>query len=183
MLLKDYIQKCLIDDEFSSYWSIELDKIVGEEPTYEFESLTTSEALSVLEADSLDTIIKNKGIHSGIKAQTSIEFYEKNNKCQVADFLDSIYDEKLKAKTLLNIVNLSMAGRNARPPLSKYIDDGMYELRSKQSNNITRIFYFFVVGNKIVLTNGYIKKDQKLDKEEFERAKKYRNEYLRRRKH
>ncbi len=47
-------------------------------------------------------------------------------------------------------------------------------------NDITRIFYFFVIGQKIILTNGFVKKTQKTPKSEIELAKKYRNDYLNR---
>lgn len=36
----------------------------------------------------------------------------------------------------------------------------------------------FVVGNKAVLTNGFIKKTQKTPRAEIEIAKKYKNDYL-----
>ena len=45
---------------------------------------------------------------------------------------------------------------------------------------LTRIFYFFVVGNKAILTNGYIKKSQKMNSREFRKAKKYMSEYMKR---
>lgn len=48
----------------------------------------------------------------------------------------------------------------------------------KVGNDITRIFYFFVIGQKIILTNGFIKKTQKTPKAEIALAKKYRNDYL-----
>ena len=129
----------------------------------------------------LDSIIQNKGIKStDSNPTTDIEFYETNGKCSVKDFIVDISDEKLKEKTVKNIYQLSVEDKNARPPLSRYIEDGIFELRSKQSSNIDRIFYFFVIGNKIVMTNGYIKKSQELDKKEFEKAKRYMNEYLRR---
>ncbi|WP_367949861.1 type II toxin-antitoxin system RelE/ParE family toxin [uncultured Ruminococcus sp.] len=56
----------------------------------------------------------------------------------------------------------------------------MFEIRNKVGNDITRIFYFFVIGQKIILTNGFIKKTQKTPKTEIALAKKYRNNYLNR---
>lgn len=85
----------------------------------------------------------------------------------------------LKAKTLKNILELSIKGSEAKPPLSKYIDEGIFKLRTKQGSNIDRIFYFFIFGNKIIMTNGHIKKSQKLDEQEFKRAKIYRDDYMR----
>ena len=45
-------------------------------------------------------------------------------------------------------------------------------------SDISRVMYFFVVGRKAILTNGFIKKTQKTPKEEIERAKRYRADYL-----
>ena len=39
------------------------------------------------------------------------------------------------------------------------------------------IFYFFIKDNKIILTNGYIKKQNKLDSNEFSKAVKYKEDY------
>ena len=125
-------------------------------------------------------LISNKGIKYTDKSGTDIEFYEFSGKCPVEEFLNDISNKKLKVKTVENIVNLSKLGNNARPPLSKYVDDGIYELRTKFGKDLTRVFYFFVFGNKIILTNGYIKDQKKMDTTEFDRAKKYMNEYIRR---
>ena len=43
---------------------------------------------------------------------------------------------------------------------------------------LLKLAHFFIVGKKVVLTNGFIKKTQKTPKEELERAKQYRAEYL-----
>jgi len=54
------------------------------------------------------------------------------------------------------------------------------ELRISAGNNISRILYFFIVGNTAILTNGFIKKTQKTPPIEIERAKQYRADYMRR---
>ena len=117
-------------------------------------------------------LIKNKGV------KNELEFVEVNKDCPMIDFLDTIEDEKLKSKTIRNIYLLADLKNNARPPLSEYIGEGIFELRTKFSSNITRAFYFFIWGNKIIMTNGYIKKSQKLDKNEFNKAKKLMDNYL-----
>jgi len=38
--------------------------------------------------------------------------------------------------------------------------------------------YFFYIGQKIILTNGFIKKTQKTPKSEIELAKKYRHDFV-----
>ena len=75
---------------------------------------------------------------------------------------------------------LSKNGPDLRKPYSEHLVDGIFELRAKVGTNISRVLYFFVIGKKIVITNGFIKKSQKAPKSEIELAKKYRNEYLNR---
>lgn len=107
-----------------------------------------------------------------------IIFY-KNDKGEkpVEDFLDSLSD-KMKAKMLLSIRIVREKGYQTRMPYSEELEDGIFELRAKVGSDISRVLYFFVVGRKIILTNGFIKKTQKTPKSEIELAKKYRADYL-----
>lgn len=107
-----------------------------------------------------------------------IIFYETDNgEKPVKDFLDSL-DVKMRAKMLLSVRIVREKGYQARMPYSEELEDGIFELRAKLGSDISRVLYFFVVGRKIVLTNGFIKKTQKTPKSEIERAKKYRADYL-----
>jgi phage-related protein len=109
-----------------------------------------------------------------------IIFYDsEDGKCPVQEFLDSL-EPKLLAKTLRTIDLLEHNGPQLREPYSKMLEDGIFELRTKQSSDITRVFYFFFVGKKIVLTNGFVKKSQKTPKAEKELARKYKADYERR---
>lgn len=122
---------------------------------------------------------KNYTINEELKFN-NVEFFEDEQiGCPVEEFLNSIEDKKLKVKTIRNIAILNEKGDTLTKPLIDYVDDGIWELRTQQSNNITRIFYFFIFGGKIVMTNGYIKKSQKMDANEFKKAKKYRDIYSR----
>lgn len=71
-------------------------------------------------------------------------------------------------------------GTRLREPYSKKLEDGIFELRIQQGNNRLRVLYFFIQGNNIVLTNGFVKKTQRTPKKEMEKAKKYRNAFLER---
>lgn len=86
----------------------------------------------------------------------------------------------MQAKIFKNLELLEIRGNELREPFSKHIEDGIFEIRNKVGNDINRIFYFFVIGQKIILTNGFIKKTQKTPKAEIALAKKYRNDYLNR---
>lgn len=74
-------------------------------------------------------------------------------------------------------LNYLLKGNELREPYSKSLSDGIFEIRAIQGNNIARVLYFFVVGKKIILTNGFVKKTQKTPDGEIELAKKYRADY------
>ena len=83
-----------------------------------------------------------------------------DGRCPVQELLDSL-EPKLLAKTLRTIDLLEMNGPLLREPYSKPLENGIFELRTKQGSDITRVLYFFIVGKKAVLTNGFIKKHRR----------------------
>ena len=73
----------------------------------------------------------------------NVEFYTKSNGEKPAkDFLLSL-DEKMKVKAFGIVELLQEYGNQLREPYSKPLEDGIFELRIKVGNNITRVFYFF----------------------------------------
>lgn len=109
-----------------------------------------------------------------------VEFYTLPDGTKpVAEFLDSL-DDKMRAKALYSLSILEEYGNQLREPYSKPIEDGLFELRVKFASDITRIFYFFVVGNRIVVANGFVKKSMKTPRGEIDRAKRYKADYERR---
>ena len=86
-----------------------------------------------------------------------VEFFEKSDGTFPAEEFILSQDVKMQAK-LFRLLEL-------------------FEIRAKQGNNITRVLYFFVIGRKIILTNGFTKKTQKTPPGEIELSKKYRSEY------
>ena len=112
-----------------------------------------------------------------LKMNIEVDFYELPDGTEpVREFLNSL-DIKMRAKMYREIDLLVMNGPELREPHSQHLDDGIFELRAKQSNNISRVLYFFFVGKKAVLTNGFVKKTMKTPKREIELAKKYRKDY------
>ena len=106
-----------------------------------------------------------------------VDFYELPDGTEpVRDFLESL-DQKMKAKMFREIDLLAANGPELREPHSKHIEDGIFELRAKQGSDISRVLYFFFVGRKAILTNGFIKKTMKTPKDQIDLAKKYRQEY------
>ena len=111
-------------------------------------------------------------------SEYSVEFYAKSNGEEpVREFLLDL-DPKMRAKMVREIGLLETNGPTLREPDSRPLGDGIFELRAKLSSNITRVLYFFYVGKKIILTNGFVKKTQKTPTREIDIAKKYRDDYL-----
>ena len=109
-----------------------------------------------------------------------IEMYEKEDgSCPVVEFLDEL-EPKMWAKVTRNIDVLSDHNLNLREPLVKPVENGIFELRTQSGNNIARVFYFFFVGKKIILTNGFIKKTQKTPRKYIELALAYKTDYIQR---
>lgn len=89
---------------------------------------------------------------------------------------------KMNQKIYRTIDLLEAVGPQLRMPYSRHLDDGIFELRVELGSDITRVLYFFVVNKKVVLTHGFVKKTQKTPLSEITRAKKYREDYLKRNK-
>ena len=107
-----------------------------------------------------------------------IEFYSsEDGREPVAEFLDSL-DSKMSAKLVGLMEILEEKGTELRMPYSEHLEDGIFELRCKQGSNIIRVMYFFYVGRKIVVTNGFVKKTQKTPAYEIEKAKHIMSEYF-----
>lgn len=112
-----------------------------------------------------------------------VEFYRlQNGTAPVETFLDSL-NPKMRNKAVRSLELLEEFGNTLREPNSKAMGDGLFELRIKFSSDITRIFYFFYVENKIILTNGFVKKTPKTPPAQLELARKYKADYERRHSH
>ena len=100
-------------------------------------------------------------------------------KCPVTEFIDSL-PQILQAKAVRDLDILMERGHRLREPFSKHLRDGMFELRIQASGDAARIFYFFFVGENIVLVDGFVKKTQKTPQGELEKALRYKTDYERR---
>ena len=110
----------------------------------------------------------------------SLEFYETaKGKSPVKDFIRSL-SAKGKAKFFQISGLLEESGPEVRMPCSRYLEDGIFEVRIIVGNESSRILYFFMEGQKIIFTNGFMKKTQKAPRKEIETAIRYRADYLRR---
>ncbi|MBN1758716.1 MAG: type II toxin-antitoxin system RelE/ParE family toxin [Chitinispirillaceae bacterium] len=75
---------------------------------------------------------------------------------------------------------LNLFGFRLSEPHSKTLNnaEGLKELRVKVAVDICRIFYFHHKKRLYVCTSGYIKKTDKTDKQEIQRALQIRNDFV-----
>lgn len=109
-----------------------------------------------------------------------IKFFKKEDGTKpLGAFIKSL-DAKLRAKVVTELELLEEYGNLAREPLSKPLDDGIFEVRTIEGNNIVRILYFFDEDRIILATNGFMKKTRKTPQSEIDLAKKRRLDYQQR---
>lgn len=71
---------------------------------------------------------------------------------------------------------------NHRQPITKQIEEGLYELRSGHKD-ITRVLWFFFSGSRIVLVHGLVKKTDRIPRADLAKALARRADYIRRHSH
>ena len=111
-----------------------------------------------------------------------LEFYTKENgEVPFEEFLKTL-DKKLIAKVFRDLDLLRKNGKDLHRPYSAFLRDGLFELRTQLGTNSVRSIYFFMMGSKIIIANAFLKKTNKVPNAEIERALRYKNDYLRRKK-
>ena len=58
----------------------------------------------------------------------------------------------MQAKMVQMMELLEEKGTDLREPYTKPLGDGIFELRCRQSSNISRALFFFFLGGKIIIT-------------------------------
>lgn len=76
------------------------------------------------------------------------EFYRKKDGSEPAKEFIISANLKMQAKIARTITALQENGPELREPYSKYLNDGIFELRAKVGSDITRVLYFFYVGKR-----------------------------------
>ena len=112
--------------------------------------------------------------------QFSVRFYhDAHGNKPVLAFLEDLRKQNhiLHKLVVAGIKKLEASERHG-PPLTQLVDqrDMLFELRVGDKN-IARVFFFFQQGQQIILTNGYVKKKQKIDSGELERARAYKKDW------
>ena len=111
-----------------------------------------------------------------------IEYVELDNKKPFEEFTNSL-SVKERAKLIFNMDRF-LERKNLNLPmtrsLSKYLEDGIFELRIFFPDKTARMLYYYEKEGKIIITHGFIKKTQKTSRKEIEYAKQLRKDYNRR---
>lgn len=89
----------------------------------------------------------------------------------VLAFLEGL-DKKHKAQAFALIQMLTERGGAMRPPQSKLVETGLFELRGHQ----VRIFFIFLSGHRIVLLDGIVKKQDEIPARDLKRIRAMRAE-------
>lgn len=104
-------------------------------------------------------------------------FYRKESGVEpIRKFLDAL-PLSLRSKAVRDLNVLKESGTKLRLPYSRYLRDGLFELRIQTKGDDARIFYFFFSGSRIVVTNGFVKKTQKTPSREIKRALRYKKDW------
>ena len=107
-------------------------------------------------------------------------FFEKESGIYPAeDYINSLND-KLSAKVYRILNMIEKNGPELKEPYSKYLIDGILEVRARVGTDLARVLYFYHTGKYVIATHGFTKKTKKTPLSEIEKAKAYRTEYLKR---
>lgn len=110
-------------------------------------------------------------------AVTAYYFCTESGKSQVKDFID-VLDGTTQRKFFFVKGLLEEFGHKLSQPHAKYIGDDIFELRFTGKEGNIRILYFFFHRDKVIFTNGFVKKTSKLPQREKDVAVERRRLFL-----
>jgi len=100
-----------------------------------------------------------------------------SKKVPVKEFIDSLAS-RTQQKYFAVVGMLEKMGKSLPEPHAKSLGNGIYELRFRGQEGHIRVLHFFYDKDKIIFTNGFIKKTNKTPKKEITLAEKRRQIYL-----
>lgn len=98
-----------------------------------------------------------------------VYFVTDSGRRPVEEFVNDL-NIRSRRKFVDTVELLESFGRGLTVPHAKYIGNEIFELRFESVEGAVRVLYFFFDGEKIVLTNGFIKKSNKTPRKEKETA-------------
>ena len=99
----------------------------------------------------------------------------------VRGFIDSL-DPRSQCKFFFVMELLEEFAHTLPQPHSKYLGSSIFELRFGGEEGAVRVLYFFFHGDKVIFTNGFVKKTDKTPAREINTAVERRKDFLSRNK-
>jgi phage-related protein len=97
----------------------------------------------------------------------AIEYFHSRVKAEIESWPDGILAD------FARIVELLMEfGPNLRVPHSRAMGGGLFELRPRGREGIGRVFYCFVIAQRVVILHAFVKKTQETPAQELKIARK-----------
>ena len=115
-----------------------------------------------------------------IRRYVCIYYATASGRVAVQEFIESL-DKDSQDTFFYKIGLLEEFGPQLRWPHTDTIGNGIFELRLTGKEGKIRVLFFFVHGNRIILTNGFIKKTPKTPLNEIKIANQRRKVYLEKR--
>jgi phage-related protein len=112
-------------------------------------------------------------LYKGVAYQIELAQTEKGA-CPACEFLDGLSDSKM-AKIIKIIKRLADYGKINNREQFKKVEDDIWEFKGFQ----TRMPCYFKKGMRVVITHGFIKKEDHIGSAQIERTKRIRDEYER----
>jgi phage-related protein len=97
----------------------------------------------------------------------SIDYFHARVKAEIENWPDGILADYARMVELL-----IEFGPNLRMPHSRPMGSGLFELRPHGREGMGRVFYCFVVGQRVVILHAFIKKTQDTPEKELKIARK-----------
>ncbi len=93
------------------------------------------------------------------------------------EFLKTLsIDEQVEITAAIDkLLELKNNNNRISEKMSKYLNDGIFELRVSHLNKISRSLYFYEKNKLIIFTNGFVKKTAKAPIKEIKKAIKIKN--------
>ncbi|MEA3330631.1 MAG: type II toxin-antitoxin system RelE/ParE family toxin [Campylobacterota bacterium] len=95
----------------------------------------------------------------------NIEYFNSDVESKILSLPDGLLARYLRLTDIMII-----HGSNLGLPHTKALSNGLFELRLKSKEGIGRVFYCTKVGKNIIMLHSFIKKSQKIPKNEMDIA-------------
>ncbi len=96
-----------------------------------------------------------------------VDYFHPRVKAEIESWPDDILAD------FARIVELLMEfGPHLRMPHSRAMGGGLFELRPRGREGIGRVFYCFVIGQRVVILHAFVKKTQETPEQELKIARK-----------